>query len=380
MMRLAVLSGMAVTAVSASEANPIRRVVTLLQDMRKEIEAEAVKEEKLYNKFMCFCKGNAGDLDKNAEEAAAKLEELNAKVKADQAEKAQLVQDLAQHKKDRANAKQDLATATKLREKEHNEYLASAGDTKQNIDAIAAAIPALEKGMGASFLQSSAGSKLRQVITNLADASGSPADRETVLSFLSESGDYVPASGQIVGILKNMRDTFKSNLASAIASEKSSLESYEVFTKVKNDEHAKQKASFEDKEKIMAGFDWLLGDVEPGDELFFQYSGHGSQMPDRSGTESDGKNECLCPVDCHAGPWPDYVILDNDIYDIFYNRLADGVKCVCVFDCCHSGTMADLQCTRAMKPPVCEDDAGDDGSRWMDPPEDMKEEIGRAHV
>ena len=172
MMRLAVLSGMAMTAVSASEANPIRRVVTLLQDMRKEIEAEAVKEEKLYNKFMCFCKGNAGDLDKNAEEAAAKLEELNAKVKADQAEKAQLVQDLAQHKKDRANAKQDLATATKLREKEHNEYLASAGDTKQNIDAIAAAIPALEKGMGASFLQSSAGSKLRQVITNLADASG----------------------------------------------------------------------------------------------------------------------------------------------------------------------------------------------------------------
>lgn len=129
------------------------------------------------------------------------------------------------------------------------------------------------------------------------------------------------------------------------------------------------------KEKIMAGFDWLLGDVEPGDELFFQYSGHGSQMPDRSGTESDGKNECLCPVDCHAGPWPDYVILDNDIYDIFYNRLADGVKCVCVFDCCHSGTMADLQCTRAMKPPVCEDDAGDDGSRWMDPPEDMKEEL-----
>ena len=49
-----------------------------------------------------------------------------------------------------------------------------------------------------------------------------------------------------------MRDTFKSNLVSAITSEKSSLESYNVFMKVNNDEHAKMKASIEDKEKIMA--------------------------------------------------------------------------------------------------------------------------------
>ena len=37
------------------EANPIRKVVTLLQDMQKELEAEGEKEEELYNKFMCYC-------------------------------------------------------------------------------------------------------------------------------------------------------------------------------------------------------------------------------------------------------------------------------------------------------------------------------------
>ena len=37
------------------EANPIRKVVTLLQDMQKELEAEGKKEEELYNKFMCYC-------------------------------------------------------------------------------------------------------------------------------------------------------------------------------------------------------------------------------------------------------------------------------------------------------------------------------------
>merc|ERR1719440_1138120 len=72
------------------------------------------------------------------------------------------------------------------------------------------------------------------------------------------TGTYTSQSGEIVGILKNMRDTFKSNLASAIASEKSSLESYTVFMKVKNDEHAKMQATFEDKEKIMAANDDAL--------------------------------------------------------------------------------------------------------------------------
>merc|ERR1719359_1691553 len=35
------------------------------------------------------------------------------------------------------------------------------------------------------------------------------------------TGTYTSQSGEIVGILKNMRDTFKSNLATAEASEKS---------------------------------------------------------------------------------------------------------------------------------------------------------------
>merc|ERR1719460_44340 len=116
---LAVLAGASYAAASEAQANPIRRVVTLLQDMQKEIEAEGDKEKELYEKFMCFCTGNTDNLSKAAEEAAAKIEELNAKIKSDQAEKAQLGQDLVQHKKDRADAKQDLATATKIREKEH---------------------------------------------------------------------------------------------------------------------------------------------------------------------------------------------------------------------------------------------------------------------
>mmetsp|Transcript_31234 Transcript_31234/g.89544 ORF Transcript_31234/g.89544 Transcript_31234/m.89544 type:complete len:492 (+) Transcript_31234:81-1556(+) len=121
--------------------------------------------------------------------------------------------------------------------------------------------------------------------------------------------------------------------------------------------------------KIREGFRWLFDGLSPGDEIFFQYSGHGSQVPDKTGKEKDGKNECICPVDCMDGPWPEYVIVDNEIYETFYTGLPDGVKCICIFDCCHSGTMADLQCTREIT-------FGDaDQSRYMDPPEDVAADL-----
>ena len=84
-----VATSLALASVSAEEAstststgaNPIRRVVTLMQDMQKEIEAEGKKEDDLYRKFKCYCSGNTENLSKAGEEAAAQIEELTAKVK-----------------------------------------------------------------------------------------------------------------------------------------------------------------------------------------------------------------------------------------------------------------------------------------------------------
>merc|ERR1719443_2682183 len=103
-------------------ANPIRKIVTLLQNMQKEIEAEGAKEKELFDKFMCFCSGNSGDLTKKAADAKAQIEELTAKVKSEEAEKVQLAQELVDHKKDREQAKADIAEATTLREKESAEF------------------------------------------------------------------------------------------------------------------------------------------------------------------------------------------------------------------------------------------------------------------
>merc|ERR1719390_400209 len=48
-----------------------------------------------------------------------------------------------------------------------------------------------------------------------------------------------------------MRDTFKSNLASARASESAAAESHSKFMKVKEDEFNKMKKTFDDKDKVL---------------------------------------------------------------------------------------------------------------------------------
>jgi len=123
-------------------------------------------------------------------------------------------------------------------------------------------------------------------------------------------------------------------------------------------------------ENIRNGFTWLLDGASGGDFLFFAYSGHGSQLPDKTGNEPDGKNEILCPLDLQDD-WYANSISDDYLNDVFFNQLPDGVRCLLVYDCCHSGSMTDLSCTRDLTPPGDDCDVGDQGGRFLQPPDDI---------
>merc|ERR1719440_443340 len=160
------LSAMGATQAQAEQgANPIRKIVTLLQNMQKEIEAEGAKEQELFDKFMCFCSGNNADLTKKATDAKAAIEELSAKLKSEEAEKVQIALDLLAHKADRAGATTDIEEATMLREKEAAAFATEKADSETNIGQMATAIPALEKGMGgAALLQVPGTDRIKKIV------------------------------------------------------------------------------------------------------------------------------------------------------------------------------------------------------------------------
>jgi len=219
-----------------SHANPIRKVVTLMQNMQKEIEAEGAKEKELFDKFMCFCSANTGDLGKAEEDAKAKAEEMAAKLKSETAEKSQIEQELVDHKSDREAAKSDIAEATTLREKEKAEFDAMKADSETNIAAMASAIPAIEKGMGgAALLQMPAGNRLKKLVES--SSSMDPMDRRDALAFLEGSTeDYSGNAGQILGILKQMKDEMEANLAEAVSDESKAAAGFADLQKSKETE------------------------------------------------------------------------------------------------------------------------------------------------
>lgn len=83
----------------------------------------------------------------------------------------------------------------------------------------------------------------------------------------------------------------------------------------------------------------LVHSSQPGDVIAFQFSGHGTQLPDMSqdeaGGDSPGQDEAICPYDFANGAF----VIDDDIAEIF-NTIPAGVNVTCFIDCCHSGTIS----------------------------------------
>jgi peptidoglycan hydrolase CwlO-like protein len=215
-------------------ANPIRRVVTMLQKMQKKIDAEAKAEEKLYDKFMCWCQTGAGDLQKSISSAETKIPQLESSIKEKEEEIAQLSADLDKAKKDREEANEVVASGKALRAKEAAAFAKESGEMKSNLAAMTSAISALEKGMTGGFLQTSGAATIRKLVINM-DLSSS--DRDVLASFLSQgqgsATGYSPASGEIVGILKEMKDTMTADLKEITEAEEKSKADFEGMMKAK---------------------------------------------------------------------------------------------------------------------------------------------------
>jgi len=227
------LAGCADAAEMEHRANPIRKVVTMLQMMQNKVTAEGKKAEEIYDKFMCYC-DNADTLLAGAIETAEnKIPQLEAMVGKDVEMKKQLETDVKNHKADREAAKTAIAEATALREKEAAAFAKASGDLKTNIAALEKAIPAIEKGMGSGFLQTTSASVVKQLSI---DMDMSNVDRQMLASFLGSKNGYAPASGEITGILKTMEDEMNANLADTTAAEEAAIAGFEELKAAKTKE------------------------------------------------------------------------------------------------------------------------------------------------
>jgi len=217
----------------------------MLQQMQNKVAAEGKKEQELFDKFMCYCTNGADDLSNAINNADTKIPQVESALKEAAANKAQFEADVKKHQGDRADAKAAIASATALREKQAAEYAKVSSDYDANIAAMGKAISAIGAS-AAGFVQTSSATAVRRIAI---DMDLSPADRDQVMAFLAQGHGYgyAPKSGQIVGILKTMKETMEADLAEATAAEKKALGIYDELVAAKEKQINADTASIESK-------------------------------------------------------------------------------------------------------------------------------------
>jgi len=227
----------AATLRESAAANPVRKVVQMLQAMSKKIQLEGEREEELFNKFMCYCKTGTGDLTASIDNAETRIPELTAELGAAEGSLKETKEGLEQDKADRESAKEAIAEATGMREKENSAFTKAKDEYVANIGAITKAVAALEKGSAGVFLQTRQAARLQRIVE--ATKSVLEEDRQQVLSFLSGnpfSQGYAPQSGQITGILKQLGDSMATALAEETAAEEKAVHIFQSLVKAKTAE------------------------------------------------------------------------------------------------------------------------------------------------
>ncbi len=91
---------------------------------------------------------------------------------------------------------------------------------------------------------------------------------------------------------------------------------------------------------ILGQLERLEAESRPGDLVFFYFSGHGSQQPDRDGDEQGGNDEIFLPYD--VGSWSgsgvENAIVDDDFDAVIQRILDKGVDFFGMIDACNSAT------------------------------------------
>jgi hypothetical protein len=134
-------------------ASPVAKVVKLLTDMQTDLKAEADKDEENYDTMMCWCATNKKEKTKSIEDAELAITSLTAEIETRTAKDDQLGKEIAKHEASAKSLLEQLDSQAAQRDKEGKENQAKIIDLTKNIAALHGAITVLKKHQALFFPQ-----------------------------------------------------------------------------------------------------------------------------------------------------------------------------------------------------------------------------------
>eukprot|EP00930_Biecheleria_cincta_P040477 TRINITY_DN27732_c0_g1_i1.p1 TRINITY_DN27732_c0_g1~~TRINITY_DN27732_c0_g1_i1.p1 ORF type:complete len:675 (+),score=229.29 TRINITY_DN27732_c0_g1_i1:66-2090(+) len=145
--------------VRKAAANPVSKVVNLLNDLAKKAEKDGEKEKKLYDKFVCMGKTSIKEKEDFMSESVQRISFLESTVAQIDANNASAVQQESKLVEEIANMEADVNETAKTRGAQVAAAQAQVNETQEGIDGLTTAINSLSGNAGLLSVGTDAGKK-----------------------------------------------------------------------------------------------------------------------------------------------------------------------------------------------------------------------------
>jgi DNA repair exonuclease SbcCD ATPase subunit len=264
---------------------PVSKVITLLNDMTKQLETEAKEDGETFDTMMCWCETNDKGKTKAIADGESTIAELQAAIQSYTALSSKLNTEIANLENEVAANTDALEKATAVRQKELAEFNAEEKSSLQTIASLKGAVNKLAKHHDAAFLQTDTSAddfEMIKLMTDLKHAVHknqdvvntmlSPRQRKAVAAFVQNPDNFIDAgiqqsrhvsmlqgkaapSAEIFGTLKQMKEGFETNLAASQKEEMRAQGEYEDVKHGKQAEIAAGTAQIDTKTNELADSD-----------------------------------------------------------------------------------------------------------------------------
>jgi len=240
----------AVTALAKDEelslkTRPIMKVVRMLEDMKEELNKDLEDDKAVHEMLDCWCNTNEKEKTKAIELGTARVNELEAMLGETVAKIGELKSKRKSTQEEQYRDQAALDEAEELRMKENKEFHGTETDLLEAIDATKNAIIVLSKHnpelaqikavarmlqaarvpqlmLKAGAFNSIKAQELKDFLTGAVTGESSFLQRAPGLAGQS----YQPQSGQIFGILKQMKEDFETDLSAEQKAEQKSVSEF----------------------------------------------------------------------------------------------------------------------------------------------------------
>jgi len=255
----------------AVAANPLAKVLEMIDAFTAKVVSEGEAAEKAYVKFVEWCDDTTKGLQNQIETAGTKKNELEAtigKLTADIADNVEKIDGLAASL---AKDSKELNDATAVREKEAADFAKAEGELEEGVDTLGRAIAIIEKEMAkspAAFTQidtSNVNNILKAMSAVMDAASFSIADKTKLVALVqSRQNDqdedagapagavFKSSSGGILEVLQDMKEKAEDELASLRKEETSAKNNFDMLKQSLDDSMAADNKDMEDEKSARA--------------------------------------------------------------------------------------------------------------------------------